>query len=521
MNRPFRYGRPLCAAGLLAALFLAGCASPDPDAVQALRRPPLIDPDYSGIEIPPNLAPLNFRLLEKAEAFRVEAEGAEGTGFRFRGRGRDVIFPAGPWRRLLAANRGRDVRFSVTVLDSSGLWRRFDPIVNRVSRDSIDGFLVYRKMPPVCVFWKRLSVVERDLGSFRERVILDNRAMGDGCFNCHTFHGNRTDRWLAHLRGAPSTAMLLTVDGRTRLMTTRTESVPAAAAYASWHPDGRTLAFANMKVKQFFHTAGPNRDVYDLTSDLAVCRIDSAVVAAPPEIADPARLETYPAWAPDGRTLYFCSAPAYDTTGFFERHTYRRIKYDLMKVPFDPGTGRFGRPVTVLAAARTGLSATHPRVSPDGRFLLFCLCEYGNFSIYRPGTDLYLMDLETGAFRRLECNSGQSDSYHSWSSGSRWFVFSSKRGDGVLARPYFAHVDPDGAVSKPFVLPQKDPGFYGSHLYTFNVPELIAEPVRPNRKKLLDAALDTDRTLKSRSAGPAPAPSGNSAAEEQTWRPAR
>ncbi|MBN2200586.1 PD40 domain-containing protein [bacterium] len=521
MNHPFRCALRLCLTVLPAAVFFMGCGSPDPGPVQAVGRPPVIEPDYSGIEIPPNLAPLNFRLQEKAEAFRIEAEGADGTGFRIRGRGRDVILPAGPWRRLLDANRGRDIRFSVTVRDSLGQWLRFDPIVNRVSHDSIDGYLVYRKMPPVCVFWKRLSVVERNLGSFKERVILDNRAMRDGCFNCHTFYGNRTDRWLVHLRGAPSTAMLLTVDGRTRLMRTQTESVPAAAAYASWHPDGRTLAFANMKVRQFFHTAGPNRDVYDLTSDLAVCRIDSAVVAAPPEIADPARLETYPAWAPDGKALYFCSAPAYDTTGFFERHTYRTIKYDLMKASHDPVTGGFGRPVTVLAAAKTGLSATHPRVSPDGRFLLFCLCEYGNFSIYRPGTDLYLMDLRTGDFRRLECNSGQSDSYHSWSANGRWFVFSSKRGDGVLARPYFAHVDADGAVSRPFVLPQKDPGLYGSHLYTFNVPELVAEPVRPGRKQILDAALDTQRTLNCRSAGPAAAASVGAGVEEQTWKPAR
>ncbi len=277
MNHPFRCALRLCLAVFPAAGFLAGCGSPDPGAVQAIGRPPVIEPDYSGIEIPPNLAPLNFRVMEKAEDFRVEAKGADGTGFRFRGRGRDVVFPAGPWRRLLDANRGRDIRFSVTVRDSLDRWLRFDPIVNRVSPDSIDGFLVYRKMPPVCIFWKRLSVVERNLGSFEERVILDNRAMQDGCFNCHTFSGNRTDRWLVHLRGAPSTAMLLTVDGRTRLMRTQTGQVPAPAAYASWHPDGRTLAFANMKVKQFFHTAGPNRDVYDLTSDLAVCRIDSAV----------------------------------------------------------------------------------------------------------------------------------------------------------------------------------------------------------------------------------------------------
>jgi Tol biopolymer transport system component len=520
MKNRLRHALRLGLYVLVSAVILAGCGTPDPRNVAAVHRPPVIDPDYSGVIVPPNIAPLNFRVMEKVEAVRVEVEGEDGTAFRLRGRGPDVHFPAGPWRRLLAANRGRDIRFSITVLDSLGRWQRFDSIVNRVSDDSVDGFLVYRQMPPVCIYWKRLAVVERNLGSFDERVILDNRAMEDGCFNCHTFSGNRTDRWLVHLRGAPSTAMLLHMDGRTRLVRTQTESVPTPVAYASWHPDGRTIAFATMKVKQFFHTAGPNRDVYDLTSDLAIYRTDSASVTAPPALADPSRLETYPAWAPDGRTLYFCSAPAFDTTGFFERHTYRTIRYDLMKAAFDPGTGEFSRPVTVLAAAKTGLSATHPRVSPDGRFLLFCLCEYGNFSIYRPGSDLYLMDLATGTVRRLECNSSQSDSYHSWSSNGRWFVFSSKRGDGVLARPYFAYVDPDGAVSKPFVLPQQDPGLYGSRLYTYNAPELISEPVRPRPNEILDAALDTDRTLNARSANPAVLYSPDAGAEERTWQPA-
>jgi hypothetical protein len=110
--------------------------------------------------------------------------------------------------------------------------------------------------------------------------------------------------------------------------------------------------------------------------------------------------------------------------------------------------------------------------------------------VYRHSSDLYMMDLEaaqqTGEYkyRRLDINSNESESWHSWSSNGRWIVFSSKRGSGVFTRIYIAYVDRNGKVYKPIRLPQKDPTYYESCLWTYSVPELITEPVHVTRERL-------------------------------------
>jgi len=73
----------------------------------------------------------------------------------------------------------------------------------------------------------------------------------------------------------------------------------------------------------------------------------------------------------------------------------------------------------------------------------------------------------------MSLNSSETESYHSWSSNSRWLVFSSKRGDGLTARPYFAYFGSPDNVGKPFVLPQKDPALYKRMAKTFNRPEFV------------------------------------------------
>jgi hypothetical protein len=73
---------------------------------------------------------------------------------------------------------------------------------------------------------------------------------------------------------------------------------------------------------------------------------------------------------------------------------------------------------------------------------------------------------------KMGLNSDFTDSYHSWSSNSRWLAFSSKRIDGLTARFFIAYIDENGASGKPFIMPQKDPEFYGRFLKSFNLPEL-------------------------------------------------
>ena len=74
-------------------------------------------------------------------------------------------------------------------------------------------------------------------------------------------------------------------------------------------------------------------------------------------------------------------------------------------------------------------------------------------------------------------------------------MFSSKRIDGLFARPHFSHVDSEGNVSAPFVLPQADPAFYRVHLDNFNVPEFSTEPIRESPRALARAAFDKQNAI--------------------------
>jgi dipeptidyl aminopeptidase/acylaminoacyl peptidase len=191
--------------------------------------------------------------------------------------------------------------------------------------------------------------------------------------------------------------------------------------YTSWHPSGRLIAYSANKLSLFYHTVGETRDVYDAESNLGIYRVDQNRVVVPPAIARPDRQETWPSWSPDGKYLYFCSGPV------LPLDRYREIRYDLVRIAYDIDKDAWGEVETLVSATKTGLSATQPRVSPDGRFLLFCMCQYGHFPIYHPDADLYLLSLATGKLSRLDINSSEADTWHCWSSNGRWIVFSSKR----------------------------------------------------------------------------------------------
>ena len=160
---------------------------------------------------------------------------------------------------------------------------------------------------------------------------------------------------------------------------------------------------------------------------------------------------------------------------------YKDIKYNLCKVGFDPDKGVFtGEVDTIFNARAMGKSANHPRPSYDGRFLLFTMSDYGCFPIWHKEADQWLLDLQTGDARPLdEVNSGDTDSFHNWSSNSRWIVFTSRRGNGYYTNLYLAHVDKDGRMGKPFLLPQRNPwAYYDETLFSFNTPDFTSGPIK-------------------------------------------
>jgi len=455
------------------------------DQANHVDRPAKIHPDYSGTVIPPNIAPLNFSIQEKGLLYRVRISSKQSKTIEIFSKTPKITIPEKQWHTLLDDNRGKELFFLVFVKAEDGEWNRFSPIINNIANEDIDRFLVYRKIYPVYSAWGRMGIYQRDLYNYDESVVLDNNYFEGGCLNCHSFCANKPDKMLFGIRSSKyRSSALLVEDGKGQKIGTK-------FGYTSWHPSGRLATYSINKVNMFFHTAKTEvRDVIDLDSLLAYYLVDRKTVKTAPDISRKDRLETYPTWSPDGRYLYFCSAPLSWTDKNVIPADYVEIKYDLVRISYDIDRDEWGELENVLLSKDTGLSMLLPRISPDGRWLLFCMSDYGCFPIYQRSSDLYMIDLErardTGQYEphRLSINSDESESWHSFSTNSRWIAFSSKRGSGVFTRPYLCYLDEKGEAYKPFVMPQKDPDHYGTCLRTYSVPELINGPVRVTREKL-------------------------------------
>ena len=497
-----------CSVLVVLGSWTASCSPRAIEKYSEVAREPNIRPDYSGAVIPANIAPLNFRVLEDGRAYFVSVRSDRGRPIRIFSKTGQIRIPVRPWHTLLDANRGRGVSFDVYVRGTDRQWRRFQPFANTIAQEDIDGTLVFRFMRPIYRWWKDIGIYQRNLANYSASVVLHGRSFGGACLNCHSFVGNDPDTMSIALRSATyGSHTLLAHDGAV-------EKIGAKWGYTAWHPSGRVAVYSVNKVTQFFRAGGMEvRDVVDLDSALVCYRVESGKGESPRELADKDRLETYPTWSPDGKYLYFCSAPIlWKDRNTVPPENYDKVKYDLRRISYDVATNQWGKAETVLSAAETGQSILLPRISPDGRFLLFCMCRYGCFPVFQPSSDLYLMDLATptssgaadptrsgatdptrsGAtekpYRKLAINSEFSESWHSWSSNSRWIAFSSKRQDGLFTRTYLSYVDGAGTAYKPFVLPQQDPTYYDSLLETYSVPELVKGPVRVSKSRLAHAA---------------------------------
>ena len=224
--------------------------------------------------------------------------------------------------------------------------------------------------------------------------------------------------------------------------------------------------------------------MFDTASDLQVYDVEKNELLLSSLLKQASIYETYPVFSADGRSLYFCAARALPEGS----HQLDSIRYNLYRIDFDPETGTFGDHIDTIVDASTfsprggqkGGSISFPRPSYDGRFLCYTLSDYGQFSIWHHEADLWLLDLHSGESHPMTgANSDDTESFHNWSTNSRWLVLSSRRDDGLFTRPYFCHVDAQGRVSKAFMLPQRNPRrFYRNRFLSYNVPEFIIAPTR-------------------------------------------
>ncbi len=454
---------------------LFGCNTDSSFIIHNVERQPIIEPDYTGVTIPPNIAPMNFIIKEKGSRFKIEATDTSGETIVIINSTDGIVqIPAKLWKKLLTKSRGDKIKIQIFSVDPEmKTVNAFEPFFMPVSNDSIDSHLVYRLIHPGYYSWSKIKIVQRDIENFQERSLIENQIIENNCVNCHSFNQNNPDEFLIHIRGSKGGTYFA---GRGEIIGTdlKTENMPGGATYPAWHPGGRFLAFSSNQVRQNFYAhAEKSIEVYDLVSTLILYDKDKNEIFCITGQDSLTHLETFPTWSPDGKYLYFCTATQGKTNSSMDLAGIKNIHYNLARMLFNSGSRSFGEAEIVINAADMDKSISFPRISPDGKNLVFTLSDFGTFPIWHQEADLYILDLASSKFTRMNINSDMSESYHSWSSNGKWLVFSSKRLDGRTTRPFLTHIDMKGNSSKAFVLPQKEPAYYDQMLESFNIPELV------------------------------------------------
>ncbi len=446
---------------------IIGCHS-TVERIVVIDREPVIEPDYSGVTIPRNIAPLNFKIDEEGKIYRLRASSDNGFKMSVKSRDGIVSFPKKAWRNLLKNSQGGKIRIEISIQNREGVENKFRQMDIFVVEDQMDPYICYRFMYPGYEAYLQLKIIQRSTESFREKSLVENQLLKTNCINCHSFCGNDPDKFIVHVRGSVGGTYFSEGDKIVR-RNLKTPEMKFGAVYPAWHPGGKLIAFSSNSIVQSFHASQQyNIEVTDLASSLVLYNVEKNEMSAIEEDDSVKYMETFPEWSPDGRYLYYCRA--LQTT---DSSDMTKIKYDLVRKSFDEATFSFGRAEMVFDALSIDKSVSFPRISPDGKYLVFTLHNFGNFSVWHKEADLYLLDIETGKAERMALNSNETESYHSWSTNGKWLVFSSKRDDGLTSRPYFSYIDSPDHIGKPFILPQKDPTLYKNLIKTFNRPEFV------------------------------------------------
>ncbi len=192
-----------------------------------------------------------------------------------------------------------------------------------------------------------------------------------------------------------------------------------------------------------------------------------------PGADDPAFVQASAFWSPDGKYLVFSRAPAKEpyhegqnVAQFANSPDETQIQYDLYRIPFNGGKG--GTPERIEGASQNGMSNNFPKVSPDGRWIVFV--QNRNGLLMRPDSNLYIVPFNGGKARKLDCNLPRMNSWHTFSPNGRWLAFSSK-GRTLYTQLFLTHIDEDGKDSPAILIENATAANRG-----VNIPEFVNIP---------------------------------------------
>lgn len=500
MNAHFFFFRSCLVLTVSLAFF--ACKPEWPQNVQPSSANAPIFPHYEDwTEIPCNIAPLNFALPDSVKTAYVELSSSVGkTLFKTDD---EVVFSQKIWKHhTAAAQQGRRDTLQIKIAlrgKNSKKYTDFLPLHWVVCPEPIDPYLVYRFLPSMegahstdNSGYNVMELRERRLENFDEKVLLSNTLMARNCFNCHVSSASgHSDKAMIHLR-KPSEGSLF-FDGKDvmKVIPPLAEKVlahlpdslqmPLHLGYPAWHPNGKWIAFSTHIIGLSGYAPQHQFvDIFDTASNILLYNTQTHEIVLNKALWTTNHEETWPAWSPDGKWLYFCSAAALppDTVKRYPEwgERIKHIRFDLCRIAFEAQSGVFSDTIERILSSGKNRSFSMPSANPDGKSLLLCRADFNSIPYHANG-DLVWLDLENldtvdvGRKNAADIlNSEDCESWHDWSENGRWVVFGSKRQNGHYQWLYIAYFD-GKRFGKPFLLPQKKARFYENCFRVFNMPD--------------------------------------------------
>lgn len=366
-----------------------------------------------------------------------------------------------------------------------------------ISRDPVGAPIFYRDVPLAPAVTRKGVIAPldesaigligwrlRDVSRHESRLLVHNIPT---CTNCHSFSsdGNTLGMDLDGPTGDKGSYVLAPVTRETVIETQDVISWNSFPDKPQGHktigflsrvsPDGQhavttlneELFVANFVDYKFLQVFYPTRGI------LGYYARSSGQIRALPGADDPRFVHCAPVWTPDGKNLVFARAQArdaYPEDGIMPERANDpaepQIQYDLYRIPFNDGRG--GRPEPIAGASNNGMSNSFPKVSPDGKWIVFVKCRNGQ--LMRPDGTLWIVPTEGGAARKMRCNTPLMNSWHSFSPNGRWMVFSSKA-NTPYTQMFLTHIDEDGTDSPPVLIPNST-----AANRAVNLPEFVNRP---------------------------------------------